>query len=123
MRADLFRVLIPIDDMSRADDFYGQLLGLEIDDVTPTRHYLRAGQTILVLANPGEGGRTHRPNPDWLYLRVADVEATYRRAQSLGLGAPGRGEAEMPNPPISSRSGLYQTPAEAAMPCSTTSFR
>jgi catechol 2,3-dioxygenase-like lactoylglutathione lyase family enzyme len=88
MAADLFRVILPVDDMAEADAFWSKVLDLEVDPVVSTRHYLQTAGAILALVHPGEHGREHRPNPDRLYLRVPDLDATWERARALGCPTP-----------------------------------
>ena len=71
----LFRVVVPVPDMAVADAFYARLLGLEVDAVAATRHYLHCGGTILALVDPSGPGRPFRPNPEVLYLAVPDLAA------------------------------------------------
>jgi catechol 2,3-dioxygenase-like lactoylglutathione lyase family enzyme len=84
MAANLFRVILPVADMRRADAFWSRMLGLAIDPVVPTRHYLRTAGAILALVHPAEHGRAHRPLPDWTYFRVPDLDAAWERARELG---------------------------------------
>jgi catechol 2,3-dioxygenase-like lactoylglutathione lyase family enzyme len=85
-------VILPVADMAQADAFWSRLLELEIDPVDETRHYLHTGGAILALVDPREHGGRHRPNPDWLYLRVPDLDATYERARQLGCPPPSDNE-------------------------------
>lgn len=101
MAANLYRVILPVEGMERADAFWAELLALEVDRAVPNRHYLRTGGAILVLVDSAQHARGHgldapafRPLPDWLYFRVPDLDATWERARALGCPAPGRGERE-----------------------------
>ena len=92
MAADLFRVTLPVNDLERADAFWSTLLELEIDRGVPSRHYIRTGGAILVLVDTTEHARMHglepkkfRPNPDLVYFAVSDLDATFERAQKLGM--------------------------------------
>lgn len=84
MPPNLYRLVLPVADMASADAFWSRLLGLDVDPVVATRHYLHTGGAILALVDPREHGREHRPSPDWLYFRVPDLDATYERARALG---------------------------------------
>ncbi len=89
MPPNLYRVILPVADMAQADAFWSRLLELEIDRVVESfRHYLHTGGAILALVDPREHGGQHRPNPDWLYFRVPDLDATYERACQLGCPPP-----------------------------------
>jgi len=94
MAAKLFRVILPVDDLERADAFWDRMLGLPIDKAVPTRHYIDTGGAILVLVDPSEQARGHqneplafRPNPEVLYFAVADLDAAFERAEGLGMRA------------------------------------
>lgn len=82
--ADLYRVILPVEDLDRADAFWDRMLGLPIDKGVPGRHYIGTGGAILVLVSPEEHGGVHEPNPDCLYFRMPDLEATWRTARALG---------------------------------------
>jgi len=84
MAADLFRVILPVEDLERADAFWDRILGQSIDRGVPGRHYIQTAGAILVLVDPSEHGGRHTPNPDWLYLRVPDLAATRATARELG---------------------------------------
>lgn len=92
MTADLFRVVLPALDLERADAFWAHMLGVPIDRGVPMRHYIRTGGAILVLVDPREHGGTHRPNPECLYFRVPDLDATWATARELGCPAPAASE-------------------------------
>ncbi len=94
MAANLYRVIVPVCDMDRADAFWSGLLQLELDPVAPTRHYLHTGGAILALVDPREHGRRHRTSPDWLTFRVPDLDAIWQRARELGCPAPEGDEGE-----------------------------
>jgi catechol 2,3-dioxygenase-like lactoylglutathione lyase family enzyme len=94
MAANLFRVILPVSDMKRADAFWSRMLGLGVDPVVPTRHYLQTAGAILALVHPGEHRREHRPMPDWTYFRVPDLDATWARARELGCPAAKGDEGE-----------------------------
>jgi predicted enzyme related to lactoylglutathione lyase len=94
MAVELFRVILPVDDMGRADAFWSRMLDLTVDPVVSTRHYLHTAGAILALVDPREHGRRHRPMPDWTYFRVPDLDATFARAQELGCPTSGVGEAD-----------------------------
>ena len=84
MAANLFRVILPVEDLERADTFWDRILGLPIDQGVPSRHYIQTGGAILVLVDPSEHGGRHTPNPEWLYVRVPDLDATWAAARELG---------------------------------------
>lgn len=87
----LYRVILPVADVDRAATFYGALLGLPGERVSPGRHYFDCGDVILACYDPAadgdevaEGWRKHAN--EYLYFSVTDLEATHRRAERLGAG-------------------------------------
>ena len=82
----LFRVILPVSDISKAERFYSDLLGIPGNRVSPGRHYFDCGGTILACYDPvADGDPTQaKPNPDHVYFSVADLEACFQRAQSAG---------------------------------------
>lgn len=91
MAPNLFRVVIPVDDVPKADAFWGPILDLPVDRTVPGRHYLHTAGAIALLVDIPAHDRAHgkpprpfAPMPEWLYVRVPDLEATWERAQELG---------------------------------------
>jgi predicted enzyme related to lactoylglutathione lyase len=82
----LFRVILPVSDITRARQFYSLLLGLPGKRVSPGRHYFDCGGTILACYDPKADGDsiTAIPNPDHIYIAVSDLDAAYARAKSAG---------------------------------------
>ena len=52
----LYRVILPVRDIERAVQFYGKLLGLAGQRVSPGRHYFDCGGTILACYDPVADG-------------------------------------------------------------------
>ncbi|MDZ7729308.1 MAG: VOC family protein [Dehalococcoidia bacterium] len=86
MRPQLFRVIVPVDDIERAASFYEALLGFVGERVSPGRHYFDCGGVILACVDPRADGDAHdaRPNPDHVYLAVDSVEEALTRAGAAG---------------------------------------
>src|SRR5262245_24210301 len=84
--AKLFRVILPVGDISKAERFYGALLGQKGQRVSPGRHYFDCEGTILACYDPKADGDGYeaRPVPEPVYIAVDDLEATYRRATDAG---------------------------------------
>ena len=82
----LFRVIMPVSDISRAERFYSQLLGLPGKRVSPGRHYFDCGGTILACFDPRADTDNFDlgPNPDHIYFTVRDLERVFSRAQNQG---------------------------------------
>lgn len=94
-KARLFRVIMPVPDVSRAAAFYAAVLDMPGQPVAGgSRHYFDCGGTILALANPGEhDNRSFSPNPDHVYFSVEDLEGALSRAK--GVGCDWLGEIEV----------------------------
>ncbi len=82
----LYRVIIPVSSVQEAERFYTHLLGIEGQRVSPGRHYFDCGGTILACFDPRADGDDFdaKPNPDHIYLAVADLESVFQRAQHAG---------------------------------------
>lgn len=92
MSARLFRVILPVSDIARAAAFYEAVLGMNGMRVSNGRHYFDCGGTILACFDPRADGDdyTPRPNPEWLYFCVENLEATYEACRAAGAAfAPG----------------------------------
>lgn len=85
MADKLFRIILQVDDLDKAADFYAKLLadaGRRIPRAS--RHYLDCGPVILALVDVTAGGEQAKPLPDYIYFAVADLEQVYARAKELG---------------------------------------
>jgi predicted enzyme related to lactoylglutathione lyase len=87
----LYRVILPVADIARAEAFYAALLEMPGRRVSPGRHYFDCGGTILACFDPRADGDDFeaRPNPDHLYFAVADLEAALARARAAGAAVRG----------------------------------
>ena len=86
MGARLFRVILPVSDIAKAAEFYGRALDSPGERVSPGRHYFDCGGTILACFDPRADGDEYnaKPNPEWLYFAVDDLEATYAACKKAG---------------------------------------
>ena len=87
MAPTLYRIILQVDNLDKAEEFYGKLLGDRGRRIPrASRHYIDCGPVILALVDVnGEGipGLEPKPLPDYIYFAVSDVEAVYQRAQEL----------------------------------------
>ena len=83
-------VSIPSQDKERAREFYGDVLGLELEKQTPVGYEFAAGNVTIGIWEPVAVGLEFQPNPAPLALRVPDVEAA--RAELEGKGVQFHGE-------------------------------
>ena len=87
MAPRLYRIILQVDNLDKAEEFYGKLLGDRGRRIPRGfRHYIDCGPVILALVDVnGEGipGLQPKPLPDYIYFAVNDIEAVYGRAQEL----------------------------------------
>jgi catechol 2,3-dioxygenase-like lactoylglutathione lyase family enzyme len=94
----LFRVILPVADISEAEKFYSALLAQPGFRVSAGRHYFDCGGVILALYNPGADGDDDavRPNSEHVYFAVDDLEAVFARAERLGGLSTETGDGNLP---------------------------
>src|SRR6185503_16181961 len=82
----LFRVIMPVSDIERAAGFYAALLDQPGFRVSNGRHYFECGGVILAVYDAqADGDRAAiRNNPEHVYFAVPDLEAVFKRAETLG---------------------------------------
>lgn len=104
MNAELYRVIQPVNDIEAAARFYGAVLGVAGERISPGRHYFTCGATIRACYDPvadgdgaGEGWRHHFNQ--YLYFAVADLEGALARVRE----ARGEIEAEIETMPWGER--------------------
>jgi catechol 2,3-dioxygenase-like lactoylglutathione lyase family enzyme len=101
----LYRVILPVSDIERAATFYADLLGAPGRRVSPGRHYFDAGDVILALVDPGADGDSGnaRPNQDYVYFAVRDLESVFARAERAGGLVREQGDGGLPMGEIATR--------------------
>jgi catechol 2,3-dioxygenase-like lactoylglutathione lyase family enzyme len=84
--ARLYRVIVPVSDLEAAREFYEVVLGVPGQRVSSGRHYFDCEGTILACFEPQADGDGYaaKPNPEPLYLAVADLGATYDACRKAG---------------------------------------
>jgi catechol 2,3-dioxygenase-like lactoylglutathione lyase family enzyme len=98
----LFRVIVPVPEIEAAARFYGELLADAGERVSPERHYIHCGGTILALVEAGShGGPAFRPNLEHIYFAVENIDQVYARARAMNAtlddsGGPFSGLAPRP---------------------------
>lgn len=86
MGVELFRVIMPVEDLERAQKFYAKVLDMSGERVSVDRHYFQCGGTILACVHVA---RRFRPNMENVNFAVDNLEATHKlflEAISNGLG-------------------------------------
>jgi predicted enzyme related to lactoylglutathione lyase len=97
----LFRVILPVADIDEAKHFYGLVLGMPGERVSPGRHYFDCGGTVLACYDPvadGDGlqeGWKHHPR-QYLYFAVSDLDATHQQVMDAGGTIVAGGIQKMP---------------------------
>ena len=97
----LFRVILPVTDIEEAKKFYGKVLRIPGERVSPGRHYFDCGGTVLACYDPvadGDGlheGWKHHPR-QYVYFAVSDLDATYQQAKDAGCTIVEGGIQKMP---------------------------
>ena len=84
MAPTLYRIILQVDNLDKAEEFYGTLLddrGRRIP--RGSRHYFDCGPVILALVDVTSESEP-KPLPDYIYFSVNDLEAVYQRARELG---------------------------------------
>lgn len=87
--ARIFRVILPVSDIDEAAAYYAAVLDDPGTRVSPGRHYFGCGPCILACFDPRADGDPwdSRPNPDHIYLAVADLEEYFRRISRQAKGS------------------------------------
>ena len=87
MAPTLYRIILQVDNLDRAEEFYGKLLGARGRRIPhASRHYIDCGPVILALVDVnGENipGLEPKPLPDYIYFAVNDADAFHARAKEL----------------------------------------
>ena len=81
----LFRINIEVGNLDEADRFYGSLLGQKGHRQAGSRVYFSAGPVTLQVVDVSSMGMgVPHPAAKALYFLVRDLDAVFRRAESLG---------------------------------------
>jgi catechol 2,3-dioxygenase-like lactoylglutathione lyase family enzyme len=94
----LFRVILPVDDLERAVEFYRAVLADPGTRVSGGRHYFRCGDVTLAIYSPAgdHDPQVPRPNVEHVYFAVDDLEGAFARAESAGGLAEATGDGGLP---------------------------
>jgi len=84
MAPTLYRIILQVDNLDRAEEFYGKLLGDRGRRIPRgSRHYIDCGPVILALVDVSVENVQPKPLPDYIYFAVDDVDAIHERAREL----------------------------------------
>jgi len=85
MAPTLYRIILQVDNLDKAEEFYGKLLGDRGRRIPRgSRHYIDCGPVILALVDVTGEGLEPKPLPDYIYFSVSDLESVHQRARELG---------------------------------------
>lgn len=78
----IFRIIVPVADIEVAQRFYSAILGSAGRRVSPGRHYFDCEGVVLACYDSQADGDdyTCAPNPEPIYLTVADLSHCGRSA-------------------------------------------
>ncbi|MFB3068434.1 MAG: PilZ domain-containing protein, partial [Acidobacteriota bacterium] len=86
MLLSLYKVVLPVSNIDKAEAFYSHLLGTPGRRVSPGQHHFDCGGMILNCYDPVADGDSSQvpPSPHKLYFVVEDLEGVFERAKSAG---------------------------------------
>ena len=82
----LYRVILPVNDLEKAQTFYSSILGDVGSRVSPERHYFDCEGTILACYDPMmfKEKAAFSPNPEHIYLAVDELKSCYEKCLHAG---------------------------------------
>lgn len=104
----LYRVILPVADLEKAQHFYSSILGMPGTRVSPERHYFDCEGTILACYDPlmFKEKASFQPNPEHVYIAVDDLQSNYDKCVNAGA----RNTAEIENHPWGETSFYFDDP-------------
>lgn len=76
---NIFRVILEVADLNKAENFYSQLLGLKGRKVGGGRCYFDCGSLIFAILEMKKPQKI----PQYIYFSVSDIKAIFERAKTL----------------------------------------
>lgn len=96
MKTKLYRVILPVNNIDKAAEFYTEVFNQHGMRVSPGRHYFDIGGTILACYDPKADGDAQGEwlfhENQYIYISVPDLLAI--RDKMKGLGCQSLGEIE-----------------------------
>ncbi len=82
----LYRVILPVNNLDKAELFYSAILDMPGARGSPERHYFDCDGTILACYDPlmFKEKDEFTPNPEHIYLAVSDLPASYESCVDAG---------------------------------------
>lgn len=88
MSAKLYRIILPVNDIDKAEEFYAEILNQKGTRVSPGRHYFDIGGTILACYDPkadgDEQGTWAFHENQYIYISVPDLSAIRDKMKNTG---------------------------------------
>jgi predicted enzyme related to lactoylglutathione lyase len=83
---EIFRLVIPVDDIERATAFYAEIVGSPGERVWVNRHYFDCGGVVLACVEPPPENRGPRDESDAriIYFAVDDLDGMFQRIGNVG---------------------------------------
>ncbi|MEP4094091.1 VOC family protein [Reichenbachiella sp.] len=88
MNQRLYRIILPVNDIEKAEDFYSQILEQKGIRVSAGRHYFNLGGTVLACYDPvadgdecGEGWKFHENQ--YIYIAVENIQKVFDKMKDL----------------------------------------
>lgn len=88
MKQRLYRIILPVKNIDKAENFYSRILNQKGIRVSPGRHYFNLGGTILACYDPkadgdeyGQGWKFHENQ--YIYIAVADIQSVNAKMKKL----------------------------------------
>ena len=87
MNPKLYRIILPVPDIEKAEKFYAQTLEQPGIRVSPGRHYFNLGGTILACYDPGadgdEPGTWQFHENQFIYISVPNLQSVQNDMKKL----------------------------------------
>lgn len=87
MNQKLYRIILPVNDINKAENFYSNILGQPGIRVSTGRHYFNLGGTVLACYDPigdgdeyGEGWKFHENQ--YIYIAVGDLQKVFKKMRN-----------------------------------------
>ena len=87
MKQRLYRIILPVNNIDKAENFYSRILNQKGMRVSPGRHYFNLSGTILACYDPkadgdeyGDGWKFHENQ--YIYIAVADIQSIYAKIKN-----------------------------------------
>ncbi len=84
MNQRLYRIILPVNNIDKAENFYSEILDQKGIRVSPGRHYFNLGGTVLACYDPktdgdeyGDGWKFHKNQ--YIYIAVDDLQNVYEK--------------------------------------------